>query len=68
MAPVRRRLVATWREEGSSEVAKMEGVDGGSSMGPSSAVVMVVGSGSSASHVWGLERRWAEREWRVVGL
>lgn len=46
MAPVRRTLVATWMAEGSSVVAKIEGIDRGSSMGPSSVAVV-----SSASWV-----------------
>lgn len=55
MAPVRRRLVAVWRGEGLSEKAKMEGVEDGICMGPSSggvaALVVVMGSsGTCASH------------------
>ena len=42
MAPVRRTLMVTWIGEGSSKVAKMEGIDGGSSVGPSSATVVVM--------------------------
>jgi hypothetical protein len=69
MAPVRRTLVATWIGEGSSVVAKMEGVDGGSSMGPSpGAGAEVVGSGTCASHVSGQARGTAKTWRRVVGL
>ncbi|KAF2286068.1 hypothetical protein GH714_010146 [Hevea brasiliensis] len=67
MAPVRRTLVPTWRGEGSSVVAKMEGDDSGSSMGPPSSggvmgAVVVAGSGSWASHRSGLGRGSAEKE------
>lgn len=68
MAPVRRTLVATWIGAGSSVVAKMEGVDGGSSMGPSCGAGAEVGSGTSASHVSGLARGRAKTWRRVVGL
>lgn len=44
MAPVRRTLVDTCRGVGSSVLAKTEGDDGGSSMGPSSGVVTVSGT------------------------
>lgn len=68
MAPVRRMLEATWIGEGSSVVAKMEGVEeNGSSMGPSSPVAVPVVSSASHAHdddeVGG---GMAETEWRVV--
>lgn len=68
MAPVRRTLVATWIGEGSSVEAKMEGVDGGSSIGPSSGAAVDVVSGTWASHVSGPVRGRAETWWRLVGL
>lgn len=76
MEPVRRTLVATWREEGSSEVAKMVEEFGGSSMGPSShtvigalfSVVVVVGSEAWAIHESCLARRWVGSEKGVMGL
>ena len=49
-------------------VVKMEGIDGGSSMGPSLAMVVVmavVGSAIRVSHGSGLVLRLV---WRVVGL
>lgn len=51
MAPVRRTLVATWREEGSSVVAKM--VDG-SSTGPLSSRKVA----SASSENWGKQKQW----------
>lgn len=71
MAPVRRTLVATWREEGSSLVAKIGEVDGKSSMGPSSCALVsavLVGSATWASHGTGLCRVWSGREHRELGL
>lgn len=70
MAPVRRMLEATWMGEGSSVVAKMEGVEEkGSSMGPSS--VTVVSSARWVSHAHdepagGMAE--TETELRIVGL
>lgn len=43
-APVRRTLVATWRVEGLSSSAKMEGVESKISMGPSSSGGLESGS------------------------
>lgn len=74
MAPVRRTLVATWRDEGSSSVANTGEEDGGNSSGPSGANckgvygVSVVGSGASASHCSRLGLEWAETGQRLVGL
>lgn len=77
MAPVRRTLVATWIEEGSSVVANTGEEDGGNSSGPSGANskgvfgavgILVVGSGASASHCSGLGLEWAETEQRLTGL
>lgn len=72
MAPVRRTLVATWRVEGSSVVAKMVEVDDevcGSSMGPSSsaAATRILDSGTRAGHVSGLVRGRADRVKREAG-
>jgi len=68
-APVRRTLEATWMGEGSSAVAKMEGVEeNGSSTGPSPSVsksMSAAASASCASHGGMAE---AETEWRMVGL
>ncbi|GFY84367.1 sodium hydrogen exchanger 4 [Actinidia rufa] len=50
---VKKKRNATWIGKGSSEVAKMEGIDGGSLMGPSLAMVVVmvmVGSTTRVSH------------------
>lgn len=67
MAPVSRTLVATWREEGSSVVAKMEG---GSSIGPSSSSKEALASESSEN--WGKQEHWrvlsGETEWKEMGL
>lgn len=74
MAPVRRTLVATWRDEGSSLVANTGEEDGGNSSGPSGANskgvygAAVVGSGASASHCSGPALEWAETGQRLVGL
>lgn len=66
MAPVRRTLVAIWMAEGSSELAKMEGVESGSSKGPSSTA-----SASWVSHGEEEEEEdggMGERGCRIVGL
>lgn len=69
--------MATWREEeGSSNVAKMGEEFGGSSMGPSSlvvvgalfALVVVVGWEAWASHGSVLAPIWVETENGVKGL
>lgn len=61
MAPVRSTLVAVWSTVGSSLVAKIEGIEGGSSTGPSSGdEAAVVGSSDN----WAIHVLWAEqREW-----
>lgn len=58
IAPVRRTLVASWIVEGLSSVAKMEGKDSGSSMGPSSGIDSAIW----ASHGPELVGKWAETE------
>ncbi|KAL3503173.1 hypothetical protein ACH5RR_037622 [Cinchona calisaya] len=73
MAPVRRTLVAVWIGVGSSSVAKMEGVEDGISMGPSSSAVVVLAamgsSGTWANHavpVVVVRWLWAEIEWETL--
>lgn len=62
---MRRTLEATWMGEGSSAVAKMEGVEeNGSSTGPSVSM-SAAASASCAAHGGMAE---AETEWRMVGL
>lgn len=60
--------MAIWIGAGSSVVAKMEGVDGGISMGPSSGAAVDVVSETWASHVSGLARGRPETWRRAVGL
>ncbi|MFS7980437.1 hypothetical protein Hanom_Chr10g00939441 [Helianthus anomalus] len=62
MAPVRRRLVATWRVEGSSSVEMKEGRENGSSSGGGGGWKRggggVVGNGTLVVVV--------EEDWRVI--
>lgn len=61
IAPVSRTLVATWRGEGSSEVAKSWGMEDVSSTGPWSSAAAAMAADVRCWDSWVIHVLWAEQ-------